>query len=67
MENKNYKNKNNQEKLRNKLIGTSFKVKYSKRNYRIDDISFDRNPKNTSFLNLEKENLNLIKYYKEKQ
>ena len=66
LENKNYKNKNNQERLRNKLIGTSFKVKYSKRNYRIDDISFDRNPKNTSFLNLEKENLNLIKYYKEK-
>ena len=66
LEKNKYKNKNNHEKLKEKLVGTSFKVKYSKRNYRIDDISFDRNPKNTSFLNFEKENINLIKYYKER-
>ena len=66
LEKNKYKNKNNHEKLKEKLVGTSFKVKYSKRNYRIDDISFDRNPKNTSFLSFEKENINLIKYYKER-
>ena len=59
-------NKKNQERLRNKLIGTSFKVKYSKKNYRIDDISFDRNPKNTNFLNSNKETINLVKYYSER-
>ena len=64
LEKNNYKK--NQQKLKKKLIGTSFKVKYSKKNYRIDDISFDRNPENTSFLNLDKENITLIKYYKER-
>ena len=66
LEKNKYNIKNNHEKLKEKLVGTSFKVKYSKRNYRIDDISFDRNPKNTSFLSFEKENINLIKYYKER-
>ena len=47
--------------IRNELIGRSFKVKYSKKNYIIDDLSFDRTPKNTL---REGHNISLINYYK---
>ena len=40
----------------------SFKVSYAKRNYRIDDIIFDRSPKTQTF-NYEGKTINLIDYY----
>lgn len=49
--------------IRNELKGKSFNVRYSKKNYIIDDLSFDRTPKNTSFLR-EGHNITLINYYK---
>ena len=45
--------------IREELTGRSFKVSYAKRNYRIDDILFDRNPQNTTFL-YEGNNINLV-------
>ena len=44
-----YYDKNNQEDIAKKLIGRSFKVSYSKRNYIIYDILFNRNPTNQTF------------------
>ena len=60
-----------QEDIKAELIGRSFRVCYSKtnykkRNYRIDDILFDRNPVNQSFKNEQtQETISLIKYYKQ--
>ena len=54
--------KGSNEYIRGKLIGHKFKVEYSKKNYKIDDILFDRNPKNTT-LNYNGSSINLIKYY----
>ena len=48
--------------IREELTGRSFKVSYAKRNYRIDDILFDRNPQNTTFL-YDGNNINLVNYY----
>ena len=50
------------QKVKEELIGRSFKVSYAKRNYIIDDIIFDRNPL-TQFFNYEGESINLVKYY----
>ena len=57
-----YKIKENQENIRDLLIGRSFKVSYAKKNYKIDDILFDRNPKNQTFT-YEGKKINLIEYY----
>ena len=51
-----------QQEIKDELIGRSFKVKYAKRNYRIDDILFDRNPKKQTF-NYDGDTINLINYY----
>ena len=59
---KNINNKDTQKDIREELKGRSFKVSYAKRNYRIDDIIFDRNPQNTTF-NFEGQSVNLINYY----
>lgn len=59
---KNIKNKDVQKEIKEDLKGRSFKVSYAKRNYKIDDILFDRNPQNHTF-NYEGETINLIKYY----
>ena len=62
---KNYKYNNNkdiQEKIRDDLIGRSFKVSYMKKNHRIDDILFDRNPENQTF-SYNGKNTNLLDYY----
>ena len=62
---KQYKYENNkkvQEEIKEELINRSFKVSYAKRNYIINDILFDRNPKNTSF-NSDGKSTNLIDYY----
>ena len=65
------KDKLGQEDIKAELIGRSFRVCYSKKNYkkknyRIDDILFDRNPVNQSFKDEEtQETVNLMKYYKQ--
>ena len=59
---KNIKSPKTQGDIKNDLVGRSFKVSYAKRNYIIDDILFDRNPKNTNF-NHGGTSTNLIKYY----
>ena len=55
-------NKNIQKEIIKNLKGRSFKVCYAKRNYQIDDILFDKSPKNVN-INYEGETINLIKYY----
>ena len=59
-----YNDKNEQKAIKDELIGRSFKVSYMKRNHRIDDILFDKNPKNQTF-NYDGKTVNLIDYYKE--
>lgn len=60
-----------QEDIRRELAGRSFRVRYSKqnykkKNYRINDILFDRNPKTQHFIIDETgETMNLMKYYKQ--
>ena len=60
-----YQDKKNQKKIKSALIGRSFKVKYAKKNYIIDDISFDRDPKNEKFMYNGK-STKLEDYYLEK-
>ena len=60
-----YKYKNNkdlQNEIKIDLKGRSFKVCYAKRNYKIDDILFDKTPKNVT-INYEGKTINLIDYY----
>jgi len=64
---KQYEYKDNieiQKKIKNKLKGRSFKVCYAKRNYRIDDILFEkeRTPKEQKLL-YEGKTRNLVDYY----
>ena len=62
---KHYKYSNNenlQKEIKEELVGKSFKVSYAKKNYRIDDILFDRNPKKQTF-NYEGKTTNLVQYY----
>jgi len=65
LEKNNYKDSRNQEKIRDLLIGRTFKVSYSKRHYIIDDILFDRNPANQNF-ERDKKTVLLKDYYKER-
>ena len=51
-----------QKEIKDELIGRSFKVSYAKRNYKIDDILFDRNPQKQTF-NYEGKTVNLVEYY----
>ena len=60
-----YKDKKNQQKIKDNLIGRSFKVSYSKKNYIIDDIIFDRNPNKQDF-NFNGKTVVLKDYYKQK-
>ena len=58
-----YKNsKDLQNEIKTDLKGRSFKVSYAKRNYKIDDIIFEKSPKNTN-INYEGQTINLVKYY----
>ena len=59
---KGLKDPNVQEDIKDDLHKKSFKVCYAKKNYRIDDIIFDRNPKTQTF-NYEGKTINLIDYY----
>ena len=45
-----YKTQNEKNKLKDYLIGKSFKVTYAKKNFVIDDILFDRNPNIQDFM-----------------
>ena len=65
MEYYDYKKKKNQAQIKKKLIGRSFKVSYAKKNYIIDDISFDRDPKSHNFMH-DGKTKTLEEYYKEK-
>ena len=65
MEDYEYKKKKNQAQIKKKLIGRSFKVSYAKKNYIIDDISFDRDPKSHNFMH-DGKTKTLEEYYKEK-
>ena len=56
------KNEKIQKDIKDELITKSFKVSYAKRNYRIDDILFDRSPKKQTF-NYDGKTVNLIEYY----
>ena len=60
-----YKKKKNQAQIKKKLIGRSFKVSYAKKNYIIDDISFDRDPKSHNFMH-DGKTKTLEEYYKGK-
>jgi len=53
-----------QKKIRDDLKPRSFKVIYAKRNYKFDDIIFDRNPRTQSF-NYQGRTVNLVQYYEE--
>ena len=59
---KNLKDPKIQETIKENLKPRSFKVSYAKRNYKIDDICFEKNPQNTNF-NYEGRTINLIEYY----
>ena len=60
-----YKKTINQPKIKEDLIGRSFKVSYAKKNYIIDDILFDRNPNNQDFTH-DGKSKTLKDYYLEK-
>ena len=45
-----YKTQKDKDKLKDDLIGKSFKVTYAKKNFVIDDILFDRNPNVQDFM-----------------
>ena len=64
---KQYRNLGNaetQKTIREELKPRSFKVIYAKRNYKIGDIIFDRNPRTQTF-NHNGETVTLVKYYEE--
>ena len=58
----NYYDKLNHETIVKYLKNRSFKVSYSKRNYKIYDVLFNRNPTNQTF-NYEGGTVTLIDYY----
>lgn len=52
----------NAEVLKELFISKTVRTTYAKRNYKIDDICFDKNPVNTSF-NYNGKNISLFNYY----
>ena len=61
---KNLSNKEQQKNVKEELINRSFKVIYAKRNYKIHEIDFDRNPK-TQTINYNGRTINLVQFYEE--
>ena len=62
LEENKYKDKKNHDRIKDLLIGRSFKVTYAKKNYIIDDVLFDRNPKKQDF-NYDNRTITLKEYY----
>ena len=58
-----YKDKDNYNYIKDKLIGREFKVSYAKRHYIIDDLLFDRTPDSQTF-SFKGKNYKLIDYFK---
>ena len=56
-------NNENKQYLKKHLENKSFKGNFSKKNYKIYQLNFDRNPQNTQF-NYDGRTVNLIQYYK---
>lgn len=52
----------NNQQIKDFFIRRSIRATYAKRNYRIDDISFDRNPANTTF-NWKGKTITIYNYY----
>jgi len=63
LNNERYKDSRNQKKIRENLIGRSFKVSYAKRNYIINDITFEKTARTMEFP-YEGKNISLSNYYK---
>ena len=61
---KGYNNPKKREKIKENLIDEVFKPSYDNKNYRIDDICFDRNPMNQSFNLYGEGTITLFDYYK---
>lgn len=59
-----YKDKEEQNNIKERLVGREFKVSYAKRHYFIDDILFDRNPDTQTF-SFKGKNYKLIDYFKD--
>ena len=59
-----YQNKKNHEKIRNYLVGRSFKVSYAKKNYIINDITFDKTVEKTEF-RYEGNNISIYNYFQQ--
>ena len=59
-----YKDKEEQNNIKERLVGREFKVTYAKRHYFIDDILFDRNPDTQTF-SFKGKNYKLIDYFKD--
>jgi hypothetical protein len=64
LENGYQRGQQSQKKIADLLTDRSFKTNYSKKNYVIEDVVFDRNPNNTTF-NYQGNSLNLVNYYKQ--
>ena len=58
-----YKDTKNQKRIKENLIGRSFKVSYAKRNYIINDITFEKTVGKTEF-KYDGKNIKLFNYYK---
>ena len=57
--------KKNKESITKYLVNKKFKVSYAKKNYIINEIDFDKNPK-TQSCNYDKETVTLAEYYKKR-
>lgn len=55
--------KKDEDDIREFFIGRSIKTEYNKKNYFVDEISFDKTPKSTSF-NKDGKNITILNYYK---
>lgn len=63
LKSQNYQKQASRKKIKDNLIERSFKTCYSNRNQVIDDITFDKNPSNTT-INKDGHTINLLNYYK---
>ena len=62
LNNHKYKNVDNQNEIKNILIGRSFKFLYTNKNYKINDILFDSNPQTQKTIH-DGQSITIIDYY----